>query len=165
MLCGHIPVALLREWAHRWIGLDCNDFVCACFLKLGTLSCVVHKHPRYAEVARVAHSVAEVDIDSVLLWAERGDSQHFKVKVNPQEDGAHIAVVDTWHEHGSSLRVAERRFTGHTGIHCGVHDIVAAPKAGCSDDEAVWRVRSREPIRDKEAKVETMVITRRMPAC
>jgi hypothetical protein len=168
MVCGHVQVALVREWAHRWIGLDCNGFVCFYFVKLGTLSRVVHKHPRYAEITRVARSVAEVDYDSVLLWTKSGDNKHFKVKVNPQEDGAHIAVVDTWHEHGRSLLVAERggenRFKGHTGIHCGIYDIVAAPKAGCDDNEAIWHVRSREPIRNKQAKVEKVFITRRMQA-
>jgi hypothetical protein len=156
----------IGSWASTWLGLDCNGFVCFYFLKLGTFSRVLHKHPLYPNVTKLAKSVAEIDCDCVLLWAKNTSGKNWAVKNNPGEDGAHIAVVDSWYTRGSQLLVAERgggnRFQDHVGIHVGVYDIVKAPKAGCSDAEAIWQIRSIDPIHGHAAGVENVLITRQM---
>lgn len=168
---GYLSEADLPGWAWRWIGLDCNGFVCFYYLKLGTFSRVLHKHVQYPSVTRLAESVSEVEYDSCVLWAAKkaGSSTLWRVKNNPSEDGAHIAVVHSWYEYGSSLWISERggsnRFKGHVGLHTGIYDVLDAPPAGAVGAAAVWRVRSRTPLHDgKGTQSEHVLITRRMQA-
>lgn len=169
MKTGYVPEAQIGQWAWQWIGLDCNGFVCFYYLKLGTFSRVLHKHPQYPLVTKVAKSVPEIEYDSCVLWAKMktGSETRWQVKSNPAESGAHIAVVDSWHQYGSSLWVVERggvnRFKGHVGIHTGIYDILEVPKAGAPDDAAIWKVRSRDALHDGQGtQSEQVFITRRM---
>lgn len=162
--CGFKTEDELRAWVLKYIGIDCNGFVNAYYMAIGTFSRVLHSHPSYLSHAKPARSVSEITYDSCMLWASRKDRgnkpDEFKVVQNPS-DSAHIAVVDGWYEYGKSLLVTERggtkRFKDPPGIHYSIYDILSAPPAGCTDLQAGWKVKSR----DRKTS-DTVVITREM---
>jgi len=163
MATGYKTAGEIGPWATKYIGLDCNGFVSAYLIALGTFSRVLHDHPSYPSVTKLAQSVSEISYDSVILWSKK-EGGEYKVVQNPSKS-AHIAVVDGWNEHGSSLLVTERggesRFPGTVGIHYGIYDILDTPPAGCAPAKAGWVIRARE---HKSYDKDTVVITRTMEA-
>jgi hypothetical protein len=159
---GYVEAGNLVNWAYKWIGLDCNGFSSAYLASLGTFSRPVHKHAQYAVITRVATSPAELTYDSVLLWVKsKATGDGHEIIENPGP-GAHIAVLDCWHQHPTSIWVTERggasRFSGHVGLHTGIYDIVEKPKSGAAKENAVWKVRAR----DAKRGIEKVFITREM---
>jgi hypothetical protein len=162
--CGFVSEADLASWVTKWIGIDCNGFVSAYYMSIGTFSRTLHNHPSYLDYSKPAKSTADITYDSCMLWAKdtthKGKPSTYKVVQNPSIS-AHIAVIDDWHEYGSSLVVTERgganRFDGPSGVHQSIYDIVDKPPGGCTDEQAGWTVRSRD-----RKKSDHVIITRRM---
>ncbi len=162
--CGFVSEADLASWATNWIGLDCNGFVSAYYMSIGTFSRTLHSHPSYLNYVKPAKSTADITYDSCILWATRtthkGKLSTYKVVQNPSSS-AHIAVIDDWYEYGKSLVVTERggtnRYDGPPGVHQSIYDIVDEPPAGCTDEQAGWNVRSRD-----RKSGEHVIITRQM---
>lgn len=162
--CGYVSESDLAAWVNQWIGIDCNGFVSAYYMSIGTFGRTLHNHPSYLDYAKPAKSVSEITYDSCMLWAKKKVIENkpdpYKVVQNPSDD-AHIAVIDDWNEYGSSLVVTERggnnRFKGPPGVHQSIYDILDKPAPGCRDDQAAWKVRSR----DRKSS-DTVIITRRM---
>lgn len=158
----------LQDWVRDNIGLDCNGFVNAYYMSIGTFNRVMHYHPKYVQHGARAVSNVQVDWDSCMVWAWKPgtgpgeDKTGYRVRANPGND-AHIAVIERWLDFGQSLIVVERggnnRFPGRpAGLTRSIYTVVTKPPAGVKAREAGWEVRS-----EFRNATESVIITKRMP--
>jgi hypothetical protein len=78
---GYKKPGEIDTWAWTWIGLDCNGLVCFYLIKLGTFSRVLHSHPSYPGVSKLAKSISEISYDSVMLWVKQIKGKEIIYKV------------------------------------------------------------------------------------
>lgn len=170
------------DWAHDCLGLDCNGFVNAYLTSLGTFSGPHHYHPEYPQLTRAIKNRSEITYDNVIVTAsnlkkvktdedlnEDGkendyiyeEQSNYHVKRNPNEEGAHILVIDFWAEKNKSFWATDQRSKNDPGPLSNIWHIVKEPKTNSGNwRKYVWKIR-----KDGTYKTKEVYITGRMQKC
>lgn len=185
---GYKTTGTIDAWAEKWMGIDCNGFVNAYLTSLGKFSRPLHDHPSYINVSKPAKTTSEISYDSVIVTAQKvgadqiekyeekagddslSDSKQrwfkqmakadYKVRQNPG-NGAHILVIDAWHEQGRSFWATDQAGKAHLGPECNIWHIMDEPVSkGNHKRDYVWRIRKHN--RGNKNSEKLVFITREM---